>query len=995
MARGRGGWGVNAASYPILPDEPQRQSVLDAYCVLDTEPESGFDNITRLAAHFFRAPIALVSLIDRERQWFKSRVGLDGTQTPRDLAFCAHAIAGDGVMVVPDATLDPRFSQNPLVTGGPGIRFYAGAPLIADGQRLGTLCIIDTVPRPHFDGRDAETLAQLARLVVDELDLRREVLRRQHAEAELRLAKQTLAEAIDAVPDGLVFYDADDRLILCNHRYLDSHPRTAPVIVPGTSFETILRAGIANGEFGRAPSGAVDDEAWIRSELERHRNAGNPFERQLSDGRWIRVAENRTPSGALVGTRTDITESKRFEAELQRQAADMCALAEGLDAAREDADLQRFHAESATRAKSDFLATMSHEIRTPMNGIMGMTELLLDTALTDEQRQFAQAVRGSANALLIIVNDILDFSKLEAGKVAIEALPFDPADLVEAVVELFAPPAREKDIEIGFFIDPQLRRTLIGDPTRIRQILVNLVGNAIKFTNHGTVTVELEALDSTDGHLVMRTTVSDSGIGIPEDALPTLFSKFQQVDGSITRKYGGTGLGLAICRQLSELMGGGIAVDSVLGRGSRFQVDLPLGLGAEELPPAARPMTGRRALVVDDLAINRRVLSSMLEGLGAEAVAVDSGIDALDALERAAAAGRPFDVALIDQTMPVMSGDTLLAVMAGLPELAAVKRVLVTSLGPGPKAVNGLLDASLTKPLRQTALAACLVGLFDGARDPAPMAALVHAEPVAANRTGRILLAEDNRTNQLFATTLLHRLGYAVEVAEDGEQALAVAMAGGVDLILMDVQMPGMDGLDAAQAIRALDGPQAAVPIVALTADAMPGTREQCLAAGMDDYITKPISRTALLAALDRWLPPGAPAETTEEPDNDGDVVDESVLAELEASVGLESLSLIIDNFLDDVADRIRRLAALGDSPAERDIDLQALAGEAHDLSSMAGSFGGMGVMHLAWRLEVSCRRGERIHAQSLLPTLLREAGRLERDLRRRAARAPLSAPRC
>ncbi len=243
----------------------------------------------------------------------------------------------------------------------------------------------------------------------------------------------------------------------------------------------------------------------------------------------------------------------------------------------------------------------------------------------------------------------------------------------------------------------------------------------------------------------------------------------------------------------------------------------------------------------------------MLEGLGAEAVAVDSAVDALDTLERHAAAGRPFDVALIDQTMPVMSGDMLLAAMAGLPSMSGVKRVLVTSLGPASRVEGKLIDASLTKPLRQTALAACLVSLFDGAH-PSPPPTPLPAEP-AVTRTGRILLAEDNRTNQLFATTLLHRLGYSVEVVEDGEQALAVATAGGIDLILMDVQMPGMDGLDAAQAIRALGGPRAAVPIVALTADAMPGTREQCLAAGMDDYITKPINRTGLLAALDRWLP--------------------------------------------------------------------------------------------------------------------------------------------
>ncbi|MBP2228444.1 signal transduction histidine kinase/CheY-like chemotaxis protein/HPt (histidine-containing phosphotransfer) domain-containing protein [Azospirillum agricola] len=967
---------------PTLPDEAERQSVLDACCILDTPPEPGFDGVTRLAAHVFRTPIALVSLIDRDRQWFKSRVGLDATETPRNLAFCAHAIAGHDVMMVPDATRDPRFAAHPAVTGEPGVRFYAGAPLVVAGRRLGTLCVVDTVPRSDFADRDAETLEQLARLVVELLDQRR--------------IRQTLADAIDAIPDGLVLYDSDDRLILCNRRYRAAHPRTAPAIVPGAPFETILRAGIANGEFGRAPDGRADSESWIQGELARHRAPDQPFERQLADGRWIRVAEKRTAGGALVGTRTDITEHKRAEAELQRQAADMCALAEGLDAAREDADRQRSAAEAATRAKSDFLATMSHEIRTPMNGIMGMSELLFDTPLTPEQRQFAQAVRSSANALLTIVNDILDFSKLEAGKVSIEALPFAPADLVEGVVELLAPRAREKEIEIGFFIDPRLHRTLVGDPTRIRQILVNLVGNAVKFTDRGSVTVELEALESGGDRLVMRATVSDSGIGIPADALPTLFGKFQQVDGSITRRYGGTGLGLAICRQLTELMGGGITVESTPGVGSRFQVDLPLGVGAEE-GPAAQSLAGRRVLVVDDLAINRRVLSSMLEGQGAETVAVDSALEALDALERAAAAGRPFDIALIDQTMPVMGGDALLAAMAERPRLGRVKRVLVTSLGPGAgSGEGGLADATLTKPLRQAALVSCLATLFGDGMRPAP-AAPPAAQADGVVRRGRILLAEDNRTNQLFATTLLQRLGYDVEVAEDGRQALALAMAGGVDLILMDVQMPVMDGLDAARAIRALGGPCATVPIVALTADAMPGTREECLAAGMDDYITKPIGRPTLVAALDRWLSPAAEAPVEAAPsadvreagsEPDGDVIDEAVLNELADSVGPESLGRIIDSFLGDITRRVGRLTVMGEAMASGDLDLRALASEAHDLSSTAGSFGGTRVMHLAWRLEVSGRQGERAQAEALLPELLREAGRLERTLRRRIAAA-------
>nr|WP_255542783.1 hybrid sensor histidine kinase/response regulator [Azospirillum sp. INR13] len=572
---------------------------------------------------------------------------------------------------------------------------------------------------------------------------------------------------------------------------------------------------------------------------------------------------------------------------------------------------------------------------------------------------------------------------------------------------MLTPRAHEKGIEIGFYIDPFLRRTLLGDPTRIRQILVNLVGNAVKFTDQGSVAVELEALDATEAHLVLRMTVTDTGIGIPAEALPILFSKFQQVDGSITRKFGGTGLGLAICRQLSELMGGSIAVESSLGTGSRFLVDLPLALLDEAPQPAELPLAGRRALVVDDLAVNRRVLAAMLDSLGARPTAVDNGPDALEALTRAAAGGRPFDVVLVDQTMPCMGGDALLAAIAGNPMLSGTRRVLIAGLGPAARAdcgpVQGLAHAILNRPLRQSALAGCLTGLFQAAvppssadRQPAEGQPADRNEELA--RSGSILLAEDNRTNQLFATTLLRKLGYTVEVAEDGEQAVAAACRGGIDLVLMDVQMPGMDGLEAAQAIRARGGRLAGLPIIALTADAMPGTRELCLRAGMSDYLTKPISRAGLLAALDRWMAEAGGAHAAADggvdggngsgdgsgDGDDGEVLDETVLADLVETVGADNLALIVDSFLDDVSRRLERLSAMARSVPAGALDMRALAGEAHDLSSLAGSFGGMAVMHLAWRMEVICRNGDTAQAAQLLPVLLREAARLERSLRER-----------
>ena len=992
--------GDTAGAVPaaLPPDEERRLAVLESYCVLDTRPESGFDNITRLARHFFGTRIALVSLIDRDRQWFKSRIGLDVEETHRDLAFCAHAILDDGVLVVPDATKDARFAGNPLVTGEPNIRFYAGAPLVVDGHKLGTLCVIDAAARDGFDAREEETLTQLARLVVDELELRREVTRRQQAEAELRDRSRllTLAEEICQFGHWYIDFVTDTRRWSDEvYRIMGLTPRDGPPTVDMSrgayhpddlpTLAALVQRARATGEGFSVEARVVRPDGALR----------HVFIRGMAE--W---GEAGRPIG-LLGVVQDITDAKREEAELQRQAADMCALAEGLDAAREEADALRARAEAATQAKSEFLAAMSHEIRTPMNGIMGMTELLFDTPLTAEQRQFAQAIRSSSNALLTIITDILDISKLEAGRGAIETLPFDPADLVEGVVELLTPRAHEKGIEIGFYIDPFLRRTLLGDPTRIRQILVNLVGNAVKFTDQGSVAVELEALDATEAHLVLRMTVTDTGIGIPAEALPILFSKFQQVDGSIARKFGGTGLGLAICRQLSELMGGSIAVESSPGVGSRFLVDLPLALLDEAMPPAEQPLAGRRALVVDDLAVNRRVLAAMLDSLGARPTAVDNGPDALEALTRAAVGGRPFDVVLVDQTMPDMGGDTLLAAIAGDPTLAGTRRVLIAGLGTAARAdcgpVQGLANAILNRPLRQGALAGCLTGLFQAAGPPPSADKQAEGKPAERGgepaRSGSILLAEDNRTNQLFATTLLRKLGYTVEVAEDGEQAVAAACRGGIDLVLMDVQMPGMDGLEAAQAIRAQGhvqgGRLVSLPIIALTADAMPGTRELCLRAGMSDYLTKPISRAGLLAALDRWMPKAGGAHGAADADGaGGEVLDEAVLAELAETVGADNLVMIVDSFLNDVSGRLERLSAMARSAPAGTLDMRALAGEAHDLSSLAGSFGGMAVMHLAWRMEVICRGGDMAQAARLLPVLLREAARLERSLRERTGAA-------
>ncbi|MBI1207601.1 MAG: PAS domain S-box protein [Azospirillum sp.] len=668
----------------------------------------------------------------------------------------------------------------------------------------------------------------------------RDITQRRQAEAELERERRLLGDAIESISEGFALYDAEDRLVLCNQKYKDLYAESADLMTPGKRFEEIIREGARRGQYAEA-IGRIED--WVAERMHRRRSPEAAFEQPLGDGRWLRISDRPTRDGGLVGIRTEVTEQKRTLAALSQAKAE---------------------AEEAVKAKSNFLAAMSHEIRTPMNGVIGMTELLLDTALTSDQEQFARAISNSATALLTIINDILDVSKLEAGRVTLESVPFSLGDVIEGVVELLTPRARDKGIEIGFFIAPGLQRPLIGDPTRLRQILVNLVGNAVKFTEHGHVGIEAAAEEIGPGLLILRLEVSDTGIGIPRHALPNLFGKFFQVDGSITRRYGGTGLGLAICHDLAELMGGGIAVDSEVGCGSRFQINLPMKM-AGDLParvPPSRLLHHRRALVVDDLELNRRIQSLHLESLGLSVVTASDAVEALARLGETQTGSAPFDIVLIDQMMPNLSGSDLASLIRARPQLAELKLVLVSSIGQSGRPEPGEpspFSAVLSKPLRQATLVDCLIRLFQEPTDPprlvAPPSRPAPA-PLPPRRPGqpRILLAEDNKTNQLFAATLLRRAGYEVEVVDDGLAAVAAVERGNFGLVLMDVQMPNLDGLDATARIRALRSPKSTVPIIAMTAHAFSDARAECLDHGMDDYISKPVNKSNLLAAVDRWL---------------------------------------------------------------------------------------------------------------------------------------------
>ena len=813
----------------------------------------------------------------------------------------------------------------------------------------------------------------------------------------LRESEERFKQLSEAFPETIFEADKKGRVTYANKNGLKRFGYTQEDVESGFNIFNLV-----------APDDLDKVLTRMKEKIEDGGNRYLDYKALRKDGSTVQVMGISVPmmvKGIQVGVRgfiLDITERKRAQKALQESNIQ-------LEDAIARANQMAMRAELANIAKSDFLANMSHEIRTPMNGIMGMTSLLLDTELSEEQRKYAGIVQASGESLLGILNDILDFSKMEAGKMEMETLDFDLRALLEDFAAMMSIRAHNKGIEFICAAAPDVPAYLRGDPGRLRQILTNLMGNAVKFTDKGEIAVRASLLSENDTEAVVRFSVKDTGIGIQEHKQALMFQKFTQADTSTTRKYGGTGLGLAISKQLVELMGGEIGVISPSaglstgkgGHGSEFWFTVRLGKQAGRERDLAPPADIRdvHVLVVDDNATNREVLMAQFKAWGVRGEETPDGAEALKSLYRACAEGDPFRIAIIDMQMPGMDGATLAMAIKADEKLKDTSLVLLTSLGQrgdAKKMEQIGFSAYLTKPTRQSELFACLAAVLTGSTLPQSSQPLVTRHSIREMNWGavRILLAEDNIVNQQVAVGILKKLGLSADIVANGGEAVKALETLPYDLVLMDMQMPVMNGLEATKQIR---NPRSAVknhlvPIIAMTANAMQGDREKCLKAGMNDYVTKPVSPKALAEALEKWLPKKEKDEypisntlkgifdtqypMTKESLDIGHsqipVFDKAGL--MERVMDDEGLAQnLIEVFLDDIPNQIKTLRGYLDAG-----DISGAEHQSHTIKGASANLSGDALRVVAFEMEKAAKAGNLKYVTAQLPELENQFSRLK-----------------
>jgi two-component system, sensor histidine kinase and response regulator len=799
----------------------------------------------------------------------------------------------------------------------------------------------------------------------------RDITERKRDEAIIREQKENLQALISNSPVGIVTLGKNQNILSCNPAF-DAMFGYEQGEMVGCNLAKLLNGNDMQWEAFSSSENILRGEA-IKSILQRRRKDGSIIDVEVSGVPLV-------VEGQIAGVLWlfhDITELMHA----------------------------RRVAEQADRAKSEFLANMSHEIRTPMNGIIGMIELTLGTDLTDEQYDFLIGARESADSLLNVLNDILDFSKIEAGQLQLEMVDFDLNSVVEGVAQTSAGRAESKGLEMVSYVDPAVPNFVKGDSGRLRQILVNLVENAIKFTERGEVLARTDLIENREKHVVVRFSVSDTGIGIPKDRQEAIFERFVQADGSTTRRYGGTGLGLTISKQLAQMMNGEMGVDSDPGKGSTFWFNVTLEKAANQEGPEqydTADLQGTRVLIVDDNATNRRIFTRMLEGFGCQVNAVASGMDVMPALFRGLLTNMPYKLVLIDMQMPVMDGEETLRAIRREPLTQDIKVVVLTSMGRRNELsrVNEMgCSGYLLKPVKQMQLRETLELIVGQGRkvngSKRRNGRSITAAAVPTNVTGlRILLAEDNEINQKMTRALLTRQGHTVDLANNGVEALEAVKNTNYDLIFMDVQMPEMDGFEAAQSIRQLESGKRYTPIIAMTAHALQGDRKRCLDAGMDDYVSKPLDPRKVFQAIERW---GChTAQDVNGKDHTGGVTESQEnsfiipdapedplfhLASLHPELNLDSdLPLDIENalfrFSEDrnfyynlLGDYVRSLPLrLGEMRAALESEnTEALSYLAHNLKGVSANFSAQQLARLSSDLDDCCRAGDMENAQRLL----------------------------